>query len=65
MYIGPFKHPGPLDQTDLKEQRRCNPRGGGELTYQGEADRWDPQAGRPIGGAGQPHMEVTRALLWW
>jgi hypothetical protein len=24
-----------------------------------------PQAGRPLGGAGQPHMLVGRALPWW
>jgi hypothetical protein len=32
VYIGPFKHPRPSDQTDLKGQRRCDPRGGREPT---------------------------------
>ena len=42
----------PLDQTDLKEWRRCNLGGGGEPTFKAEADWWDPQAGRPTSGAG-------------
>ena len=33
---------GPLDQTDLKGQCKCNLGGGGEPTFEAEIDRRDP-----------------------
>ena len=39
LYIGGSINSGPSDQTNLKGERRCNLRGGGELTYEGEPDR--------------------------
>jgi hypothetical protein len=30
------------DQTNLNKRRRCNLGGGGEPTFEGEADRWGP-----------------------
>ena len=58
VYIGQSINSGPLDQTDLKEWRRCNLGGGGEPTFKEEHDMWVLWAGRPVGGAGQPHMSV-------
>jgi hypothetical protein len=40
IYRGTFNYE-PSDQTDLKQQRRLNLGGGGEPTYEGEADRRD------------------------
>ena len=37
----------------------------GKLTFEVEADWWDPQNGQPIGGAGRPHMVAPRGLLRW
>ena len=42
LYIGRSINSGPSDQTDLKERRRCNLGGGGELTFEGEANMWVP-----------------------
>jgi hypothetical protein len=39
LYIGQSINSGPLDQTDLKEQRRCNLGGGEEPTFKGGANR--------------------------
>ena len=39
VYIGQSINSRPSDQTDLKEQRRCNLGGSGEPTFEGEADR--------------------------
>ena len=38
IYIGWSVNFGPLDQTNLKERRRCNLGGGGEPTFEGGAD---------------------------
>ena len=65
VYIGWSVNSGPSDQTDLKEQRRCNLGGGGEPTFEGGANRWAQGARRPIGGASQPHMEATYPPLRW
>jgi hypothetical protein len=51
LYIGEPKSPAalrilndvtsePLDQTNLKQQHRLNLNGGGEPTYEAEADQW-------------------------
>ena len=40
VYIGGNINSGPSDQTDLKGWRRYNLGGGGELTFEAEADRW-------------------------
>ena len=40
LYIGWSINSRPLDQTDLKERRRCNLGGDGEPTFDGGADRW-------------------------
>ena len=42
VYIGRSVNRELLDQTDLNKRRRCNLGGGGELTFEGEADRWGP-----------------------
>ena len=51
VYIGQSVNFGPSNQTDLKEQRRCNLGGGGEPTFEGGADRWAQGAGRLAGVA--------------
>ena len=65
IYIGRSINPELSDQTDLNKQRRLDLNGSGKLTFEAKADWWDPQASRPIGGAGQPHMAAPRGLLWW
>ena len=65
VYIGGSVNSRPLDQTDLKERRRCNLGGGGEPTFEGGADRWALGTRRPAGGAGRPHMAAPRGLLRW
>ena len=44
VYIGRSINSGPLDQTNFKEWHRCNLGGGGEPTFEGEADRRGPVA---------------------
>ena len=53
----------PSDQTDLKGWRRCNLGGDGELTYEGEPDRWGPHASQPRGGAGRPPISASARSL--
>ena len=65
IYIGGSINSRPTDQTNLNKQCRYNLGGGGELTFKGKDDMWGPQAGRPVGGAGGPHMLAPRGLLWW
>ena len=65
VYIGRSINFGPLDQTNLKERRRCNLGGGGEPTFEAEADWWDPRAGWPTSGADWPHMVAPQGLLRW
>ena len=38
VYIGGSVNYGPSDQTNLKGWCRCNLGGGGEMTFEGEAD---------------------------
>ena len=40
VYIGGSVNSGPSDQIILKVRRRCNLGGGGEPTFEAEADRW-------------------------
>jgi hypothetical protein len=56
VYIGQSINPETSDQTDLNKQHRYNLGGSGDLTFEAESNWCDPQAGRPIGGAGRPHM---------
>ena len=65
VYIGRSVNSGPLDQTDLKEWRRCNLGGSGEPTFEGGADRWAQGAGWPAGGASRPHMVAICPPLRW
>jgi hypothetical protein len=53
----------PSDQTNLKEQRRCNLGGDGEPTFEWGADRWGPQAGRPVGGGSHLSFASVVCLL--
>jgi hypothetical protein len=54
VYIGGSINSEPLDQTDLNKWYRCNLGGGGESTFEGEADQGGPLTRRPIGGTGRP-----------
>jgi hypothetical protein len=42
VYIGGSVNSEPLDQTDLNKWCRCNLGGGGEPTFEGEADQGGP-----------------------
>ena len=49
-YIGRSVNPEPSDQTDLKEQRRCNLEGIGGTNIEAKTDMWgQDQLGRPLG----------------
>ena len=63
LYIGGSINSGPSDETNLKGWRRCNLGGGGEPTYEAEADWWNHWASRPVGGAGWPHMSSSRGFF--
>ena len=51
-----------LESNQLKERRRCNLGGDGEPTLQHGDRQVGPGAGRPIGGAGQPHLAASASL---
>ena len=65
VYIGRSVNLEPSDQTDLNKRRRLDLNGGGELTFEVEADSRDPQDGMPASGGGRTDMAAPRGLLQW
>jgi hypothetical protein len=60
LYIDQSINYGPLDQTDLKEQLRCNLEGGREPTFEARADmRGQRAAGLQVGSAGPTYHPLT------
>jgi hypothetical protein len=65
VYIGRSINSEPLDQTNLKERRRCKPQGGGESTFKGGGRQVGLGAGWFASGASRPHLAASRPLLRW